>query len=94
MSRGFLKLQKPSVYASFSVFGIIPIRSRLNNFAYIFSLVVSLDFFDTRYICIILCYHFVIEADNKNNLTVDNMKLVRKYCKRFYLEIQGVSRNH
>ena len=34
------------------------------------------------------CYHFVIEVDNKNNFTVDNIEVVCKYYKRFCLEFQ------
>lgn len=36
------------------------------------------------------CYHFVIEVDNKNNFTVDNMEVVCVYYSVLDLKLQDV----
>lgn len=39
------------------------------------------------------CYHFVIEVDNKNNFTVDNMEVVCVYYSVLDLKLQYVFQN-
>ena len=90
--------QKCSVYAPFEVLRYYSHSTRTKQFrlcTFAFCLSHYFDFTIYLYYPVLKrpCYHFVIEVDNKNNFTVDNMETVCVYYSVLALKLQYVFQN-
>ena len=93
LPRSNSQAQKSSIFKAFQPFEYYSNSTKTKQFRLcIFAFCLSHYFDFTIYLYYPVlkrsCYHFVIEVDNKNNFTVDNMETVRWYYSIYLFLLQ------